>query len=84
MKVSTAGRVEDAIGNPHPELCSCGCPLAPHLMVAVTGNPMDGGLMFCPSCDCWRTWSPRWGGHSVPPMGFTEDEVARIRAEVMP
>ena len=50
------------------ELCKCGHPLDPHVMATTGATPFDGGVMFCPECECWSTWS-------VPQMGSTRKTV---------
>lgn len=43
-----------------PDLCQqCAHLYEPHSLVAVTGNPMDGGIILCPEpgCVCYSTWS---------------------------
>jgi hypothetical protein len=42
------------------DLCSqCGHLNDPHLMVATTGDPLDGGARLCPEegCECFATWN---------------------------
>lgn len=42
-------------GTPCPQ---CGHDFDSHVVYAsASGNPMDGGLMSCPECDCTMTWS---------------------------
>lgn len=38
----------------------CHHPFNPHILVAVTDDPLDGGFIICPvpECECYATWSP--------------------------
>jgi hypothetical protein len=63
------------------ELCGCGCPLDPHVMVVLAEHEdaRQGGLMFCPACGCVKTWSVQgWPRPVMPPP----EDVAWYRTQV--
>lgn len=55
-----------------PEKVCDKCPHTngPHLLVATTGDPRDGGVRLChvKGCLCFATWS-------IPQLGSTKDSV---------
>lgn len=67
-----------------PDLCiRCGHPFDPHVLVATTGEAMQGGIIVCPAagCRCWSTWAPE----GVPPDAVrvpSMEEVLAIRADI--
>jgi len=56
----------------------CSHPFDPHVLVAYE-DPLDGGLLLCPECDCARTWNVTVGGeplgerHAMPPPHVVEE-----------
>lgn len=57
----------------------CGHPFNPHVVVATSGDPLAGGLIFCPDCDCVSTWGVN---NDRPPMP-APDVVAAFRKAVL-
>jgi hypothetical protein len=56
----------------------CGHEWDPHLVVATTGDPLEGGVIICHvgGCQCFGTWG-------LPQLGVTrEDVVVPDRAEI--
>jgi hypothetical protein len=42
------------------EICRCGHPFSPHILVPYDNDPLGGGLMFCQlldDCECASTWN---------------------------
>lgn len=48
----------------------CHHPADPHAVVATTGDPMEGGIILCPTknCFCFATWAVGDGVPFVPEM----------------
>jgi hypothetical protein len=58
----------------------CGHPFDPHAVVTTGENPLEGGIILCPECDCYGTWStPLTQGPIVEP---TPEELRDIREQV--
>lgn len=64
------------------DLCEhCQHPFDPHVMIATTADPDDGGMMICPKrgCSCASTW----GTNGNPPKRMPEPaEVEELRRRV--
>jgi hypothetical protein len=60
-----------------------GCPhdFDPHVVVATTGDPLQGGVMVCPEpeCKCASTWAPE--GTPRPAMP-SQEELDKIREKI--
>jgi hypothetical protein len=59
----------------------CGHAFGRHLVIALNGDPMDGGVMLCPEneCLCATTWSV---GDSPQPEMPSGEKLAVIRSEL--
>jgi hypothetical protein len=61
------------------EFCEpCGHLFDPHVLIATTGEPADGGVMFCPveGCECVATWGMEGGPAKYVP---SPEEIASLR-----
>lgn len=61
-------------------MCRCGHLVDPHVLATLYADVMDGGLMFCPDCDCVQTWSAEGRPRPVMPPPSV---VAEVRAAVL-
>ena len=64
------------------DLCEhCRHPFDPHVMIATTGDPDDGGMMICPERDC--TCVSTWGANGNPAkLVPAPEEVEELRRRV--
>lgn len=67
------------------DLCpyNCGHLFDPHVLIATTGDPMEGGIGLCPEdgCPCFSTWSTRGRPPETVHM-LPDDMVAQLRADI--
>lgn len=60
----------------------CPHPFDPHAVIATGNTPVEGGIILCPECDCFATWSvPQLTGQRDPWVP-EQDEIALIRETV--
>jgi hypothetical protein len=64
----------------------CGDDFDEHVMVATSGDPMDGGIVLCPNrgCPCYSTWSPHYAGQEshTPKVIPNSHELAAMRERI--
>jgi hypothetical protein len=58
----------------------CGHASDPHVLIATTGDPSDGGIMLCPFvyCECFATWGVNGGPAKLVP---DRAEIAALREQ---
>jgi hypothetical protein len=62
-----------------PSCEKCGHLFGPHQVIALTGNPLEGGIILCPDCGCLGTWAV---GDNQPPELPAPEIIEQIRQQI--